>query len=260
MADEKPDVIIIDPWGDLIAGEELRDADVRATIQTLRMCEKNAKISAPCFIICHARIGANEEAKARGMDEGNFMKNSKCLYSIARYFINVRRASFDDNPPIELVCAKNNNGIKPPPVAGKLDPVSMSYQVIAEHDADEWQRELENYARTQSGRGGASVKKQVIDISNDVSEILDAARKDAAENGETFRGLAKGVLCEKVQARFADRNVSLTDKRFRIALTSLVAKTKTVAVSEPFDSRREYVGSPDEIAWVKEAKKSRGEK
>ena len=81
MKDETPDVLVVDPWGDLIAGEELNDADVRATVQTLRKCEKDAEINAPCFIVCHARIGANEEAKARGMDEGNFMKNSKCLYS-----------------------------------------------------------------------------------------------------------------------------------------------------------------------------------
>lgn len=260
MKDEMPDVAVIDPWGDLIAGEELNDADVRATVQILRRCEKDAKISAPCFIVCHARIGANEEAKARGMDEGNFMKNSKCLYSIARYFINVRRASFDDNPPIELVCAKNNNGVKPPPVAGKLNPVTMSYETVADHDADAWQRELENYARTQSGRGGASVRKQVIDIRNDVAEILQSARAEAAANCEPFKGMPKGKLCELVQARFADRNVTLTDKRFRIALTSLVAKTKEIAISEPFDSRREYVGTPDEIAWVKEAKKMGGTK
>ena len=260
MKDEAPDVLVVDPWGDLIAGEELNDADVRATVQTLRKCEKDAEINAPCFIVCHARIGANEEAKARGMSEGNFMKNSKCLYSIARYFINVRRASFDDNPPIELVCAKNNNGVKPPPVAGKLNPVTMSYETIADHDADAWQRELENFARTQSGRGGASVRKQVIDISNDVAEILQSARDEAAANCEPFKGMPKGKLCELVQARFADRNVTLTDKRFRIALTSLVVKTKEIAISEPFDSRREYVGAPDEIAWVKEAKKNGGTK
>ena len=260
MKDETPDVLVVDPWGDLIAGEELNDADVRATVQTLRKCEKDAEINAPCFIVCHARIGANEEAKARGMDEGNFMKNSKCLYSIARYFINVRRASFDDNPPIELVCAKNNNGVKPPPVAGKLNPETMSYEVITDHDANAWQRELENYARTQSGRGGASVKKQVVDIGNDVAEILQAARDEAAESEERFRGMPKGKLCELVQARFADRNVTLTEKRFRIALTSLVTKTKEIAISEPFDSRREYVGTPDEIAWVKDAKKNGGAK
>lgn len=260
MKDETPDVLVVDPWGDLIAGEELNDADVRATVQTLRKCEKDAEINAPCFIVCHARIGANEEAKARGTDAGNFMRNSKCLYSIARYFINVRRASFDDNPPIELVCAKNNNGVKPPPVAGKLNPVTMSYETIADHDADAWQRELENFVRTQSGRGGASVRKQVIDISNDVAEILQSARDEAAANCEPFKGMPKGKLCELVQARFADRNVTLTDKRFRIALTSLVTKTKEIAISEPFDSRREYVGAPDEIAWVKEAKKNGGTK
>ena len=256
MKDEKPDVVIIDPWGDLIAGEELNDADVRTTVQTLRKCEKDAEINAPCFIVCHARIGANEEAKARGMDEGNFMKNSKCLYSIARYFINVRRASFDDNPPIELVCAKNNNGVKPPPVAGKLNPETMSYEVIADHDADAWQRELENYARTQSGRGGASVKQQLIDIGEDVANALAAAREDAERKGEVFKGMTKGDLCLAVQAAFAERNITLSEKRFRVALTSLVKrKPETLAVSEPYDSRREYVGSPDEITWVAEAKK-----
>ena len=81
-----------------------------------------------------------------------------------------------------------------------------------------------------------------------------------AGGGMVFKGMPKGKLCELVQARFADRNVTLTDKRFRIALTSLVTKTKEIAISEPFDSRREYVGAPDEIAWVKEAKKNGGAK
>lgn len=261
MMDEKPDVIIIDPWGDLIAGEELCDADVRATVRILRKCEKDAEINAPCFIVCHARIGANEEAKARGLDEGNFMKNSKCLYSIARYFINVRRASFDDNPPIELICAKNNNGVKPPPVAGKLNPETMSYEVIPDHDADAWQRELESYARTKSGKGGgSSTKIRNVDIYNDVATALDAARSKAKLNNVPFKGMQSKDLMLAVQAAFAKRNDSLSDKQFRVSLTLLAHANPDIAVSPPYDSNRKYVGSPNEIAWVAEAKKNKAKK
>ena len=255
MATERPDVVVIDPWGDLIAGVELNDADVRETVRLLRKCETEAHIDAPCFIVCHARIGAGEEAKARGMDEGNFMKNSKCLYSIARYFINVRRASMKDNPPIELICAKNNNGAKPPPVTGALDTETMSYEPIVGFDHDGWQRDLENYARTQSGRGGGSARKQIADISGDVEEILERAREEAKKRGEEFKGMPKGTLMLEVQAAFAKRDISLGDKSFRVALTALAKGNDEIAISEPYDSRREYVGAPYEIAWVAEAKR-----
>lgn len=141
---EHPQILAVDPWGDVIAGKELDDGDVRETVRILRGCLAAAGLrDAMLVIVNHARMGATEEAKARGVDEGNFGKNSKCLYSIARYVINIRRASFDDNPDIELINAKNNDGPKTPPIALHLDPDSMSYELVEDFDHDAWQKTLE---------------------------------------------------------------------------------------------------------------------
>lgn len=144
LKEHRPDILVLDPWGDVIAGDELKDGDIRLTI---RKCLANAGLNNTLLIIVnHARIGAKEEANARGTEAGNFGKNSKCLFSVARFVINIRRASFDENPPIEIICAKNNDGPKPKSFAAKLDCTSMSYNLLEGFNADEWQRELDKAA------------------------------------------------------------------------------------------------------------------
>ena len=179
LTDEKPHVVVFDPWGDVIAGKELDDGDVRETIRIIRKIERDAGLdNALTFIINHARIGAREEAMAKGMDAGNFGKNSKALYSSARNVWNIRRASFDDNPPIEVICAKNNDGKKPPSLAFKLDPETMSYNHYADFDADAWQTALEekagikHYERTRTS--GDDIRKHALDICAAASEPLTA--------------------------------------------------------------------------------------
>lgn len=144
---EKPNVLVVDPWGDCISGNELDDGDVRKTIRTLRNCISKAGLKETLIIIInHARMGAAEEARAFGSEAGNFGKNSKCLYSIARYVINIRRASFENNGAIELICAKDNNGTQKESIALDLNPVSMSYTHNASFDAAAWQSQLNDAA------------------------------------------------------------------------------------------------------------------
>lgn len=152
LAEHRPDVLVVDPWGDVIAGKELDDGDVRDTVRILRGCLAGAELKKTViFIVNHARMGAAEEAKARGSDEGNFGKNSKCLFSISRQVFNLRRASFDDNPDVEIINAKNNDGKKTPPLALRLDPNRMSYDLIEGFDHDEWQMTLDEAAK-ENGR------------------------------------------------------------------------------------------------------------
>lgn len=148
----KPDILVCDPWGDLIDGDELSDADVRHTIRALRECLAAAELSIPTIIVNHARMGIKEVIKAAGIEAGNMGKNSKCLYSIARYVLNLRPASFSDNPPIEVICAKNNNGPKPPPLALKLDEKTETYEPLEGFDHAAWQNELASSQSSSSGR------------------------------------------------------------------------------------------------------------
>lgn len=258
LKNERPDVIVVDPWGDFIAGEELNDADVRETIRLLRLCETQAHVNAPCIIVCHARIGAQEEAKAAGMDAGNFMKNSKALYSITRTFYNIRRASFDEHPPLEIICSKCNDGLKLPPVAGVLNPETMSYELLEDFDHEAWQTELELYARTRGATSGAVLSRTQQDVVEAIGATLEQKRAEARRSGNEFRGVPKAELYASVAATFAERNVTVSEKRFRVFLASAIkASDGLLAVSEPHDHRREYIGTPHEIAWVAEAKAAR---
>lgn len=191
LNDERPDIVVFDPWGDTIAGSELDDADVRATVRAIREIEREAGIPyALTVIINHARIGAKEEASARGLSEGAFGKNSKCLYSIARIVFNIRRASFDDNPPIEVVCAKNNDGKKPSPIAFELDAESMSYRHLADFDHDAWQAELEKAAGlTKAEKRGGITQEEKAALWENVKNILAKADGGVLKSGDLIAAL-----------------------------------------------------------------------
>jgi hypothetical protein len=186
---ESPRILAVDPWGDIIAGKELDDGDVRSTIRILRGCLAKAGIrDALLVVVNHARMGAKEEANARGVDEGNFGKNSKCIYSIARYVINIRRASFDDNPDIELINAKNNDGKKQPPIALRLDPDAMSYNLVENFNHDAWQAELDEAAGNHPKNGGKT-KTDKDKIWLAILETLEEADGGALPYGDIIKVL-----------------------------------------------------------------------
>ena len=188
---ECPRVLVVDPWGDVIAGKELDDGDVRNTVHILRNCLANAGLHDSMLIIVnHARMGSKEEAAARGTDEGNFGKNSKCLYSIARYVINIRRASFDDNPDIELINAKNNDGKKAQPMALHLNGKTMSYELVEGFNHDAWQQTLEKAAKECGKRIGKETSPDAM--INDAIKIVTNAGVDGILGIEKFKeGMAK---------------------------------------------------------------------
>ena len=258
---DKPNVIVFDPWGDLIAGEELNDGDVRNTIRIIRKAERDAGIAdALIIIVNHARIGAKEEALARGMDAGNFGKNSKCLYSIARYVLNIRRASFDENPPIEVICAKNNDGVKPPPIALQLDQKTMSYSHVKDWDADKWQAELEAKARQRGNETSEARQPDKVAEVNAKREkdFLNAVVEVANEAGDKLLDTAtfqQNVLKKPGGAVAKNpRSASFTNL-WKVAIgprgvlkSQRAQERKADGTIGNTKERREYVSTPDHIA------------
>lgn len=129
LSDERPDILVCDPWGDLIAGDELNDGDVRNTICILRQCFANTHLQCFTIFINHSRMGKAESLKAIGCDAGNYGKNSKCLFSISRCVFNLRNAIADPTA-VEIICAKNNEAALPPSIAVRLNPQTMSYDKV----------------------------------------------------------------------------------------------------------------------------------
>ena len=251
----RPDILVFDTWGDILGSAgELDEAAARNVILLIRKCLSDAGVSAVIFIICHARMGLAEEAKARGFDAGNFMKNSKVLYAMSRHFINLRHAGFDEvNPPIEIITSKVSNGTPPPPLAAKLNPETMCYERIQGFDHDAWQSELE--ARSKGHRGRKPENAGGLpDISQDVELVLNKHREKPLNGCEKFKGIPLGTLKEEVQFLFEARGENLPDKKFDHAFRRLCRSNDRIAMSEPFDRNRKYVGTPEEIAWVSDAK------
>lgn len=255
LAAEKPDIVVFDPWGDVIAGDELKDAEVRETVQIIRKVERDAGLSnALTVIINHARIGAKEEALARGMDAGNFGKNSKCLYSIARYVLNIRRGSFDDNPPIEVICAKNNDGPKPSPVAFELDADTMSYRHLPDFDHDAWQAALEEKAGIKA-RTSASSEETRTAIETAAFEICAKVGDDLL----TATDFKNAVMNEVGGKKTAVENFLASAFKVKKTLARTAKAKPSKGGSFVRDGRKEVVGTPDQIAAYRQAHPLAGE-
>lgn len=135
----KPEVLWVDPFGDLLDGEANSDEDVRGTLRTLNRLLREVCPNAACVILAHSRTGAKNIAQAVGFDAANFGKGSKALYSAARSVWNLAPGNESEDPPVVLFHAKNNNGPRHPPMAVRLDPKSMLYELVEGFDFDAWQ-------------------------------------------------------------------------------------------------------------------------
>lgn len=149
VEERRPDVLWVDPWGDVQAGDANAETDARWTISELTKILGSVKRDAAITILAHARTGVKNIMEAVGYDGANFGKGSKALYSCARSVFNLAPGNEDENPPVLVACPKNNDGPRPPTFALELDPASMTYNYIEEFDVDAWLEEMRERA---SGR------------------------------------------------------------------------------------------------------------
>lgn len=143
----KPDVLWVDPWGDILEGEGF-DRDVRSTLATLRKLAAEANPDCGIVILAHARTGAGNIAQAVGFDAANFGKDSKALYSCARAVVNVAPFDAGEAPDLCWVPAKNNNGRRPEALRISLDAETLTYHAVEPLDVEGWQRSVKESAKT----------------------------------------------------------------------------------------------------------------
>ena len=137
-----PDMLWVDPWGDVLDGEANSDEDARATIGMLRRLLRTANPGAGLVILAHARTGVRNIAQAVGYDAANFGKGSKALYSAARCVWNLAPGDESDNPPVVCVHAKSNDYPRQRTVALRLDPDTRLDSPVEGFDLDAWQAEV----------------------------------------------------------------------------------------------------------------------
>ena len=147
-----PDMLWLDPWGDLLDGEANSDEDNRATLMALRRMLRKASPSAGLGILAHSRTGAKNIVQAVGYDAANFGKGSKALYSAARSVWNLAPGDESDNPPVVGFHAKHNDSPADKPFALRLDANTMTYTPVPDFNFEAWQSDVSARA---AGKGGA---------------------------------------------------------------------------------------------------------
>ena len=227
-----PDMLWVDPWGDVLDGDANSDDDARTTIAGLRRLLRTASPGAGLVILAHARTGVRNIAQAVGYDAANFGKGSKALYSAARCVWNLAPGDESDNPPVICVHAKSNDYPRQRTVALRLDPDTRLYSPVEGFDLDVWQAEVGQRAngRCASKRkpgmtldtafaalgDNADTKTAVErilrdkgatrdDAKDNVARLLESGRwvewRDARKNAPTYVGAPAAIERRRTEAQ-----------------------------------------------------------
>ena len=158
------DVVVIDPWGAVIDGDELDDGDVRKTIfEITDILAANVEKPTAGIILNHSRNGVKEIADAAGFGAANYGKNSKAIFTVMRNVWNLRPAHFDTPATkIELIHAKSSDFAAYGPRAVDFDPETFSYRLDPAFDHEMWQYELDR-ARNRPNGMTATKKEDVFE-------------------------------------------------------------------------------------------------
>jgi hypothetical protein len=138
----QPDIIGIDPLGDLGIGNLDTDADMRATCRVLNKVCRTGNPQRALVIVHHAITGKAGAAKATGWERSGFARNSKALLAYARGQINIAPGSPDNNDTLVIACGKNNLGKEFSTFAVRLNPDTMIYEVELDFDIEGWRQEI----------------------------------------------------------------------------------------------------------------------
>lgn len=138
--------VVIDPLGDVLAGDSNADLDVRASLRDLSHAVWKANPAAALILVHHARTGKLNIAQAVGYDRGNYAKGSKAIYAACRSQINMAPADPEDTSKVVFSCGKCNDA-KPFPVFGMCLQDGV-YLEDAAFDRDAWLADLEGKRST----------------------------------------------------------------------------------------------------------------
>ena len=147
VEERRPDVLWVDPWGDVQAGDANAESDARWTIAELTKILGAVNRDAAVVVLAHARTGAKNIMEAIGYDGANFGKGSKALYSCARSVFNLAPGSEEENPPVIVACPKNNDAARPEAFALTLNMDDMTYKHDPDFDLDAWLEDVRDHAK-----------------------------------------------------------------------------------------------------------------
>ncbi|MDQ8184278.1 AAA family ATPase [Pelagicoccus sp. SDUM812002] len=180
-----PDVVYIDPYGEIHVGDINKDADVRHTLREITKVCRRFNPRTAIVIVHHGRTGRANIAQAVGWDKGNYALGSKALYSGARAQINIAPADAEDPSRIIISCGKSNDAKPFDPVGLKLDDATMLYGLDAAFDLQAWKDDLDGKQRGQA----VSVR-----------DVTDAIRDGKIRHKDILEYLTDDVGCGRATA------------------------------------------------------------
>jgi hypothetical protein len=137
-----PAIVSFDPLRDFAIGDLNSDSDMAITLRELGRIAHVGDPDRGLIVLHHALTGRIGVAKAFGLERTGFARNSKVLHTWARAMINVVPGAEDDNGTLVLACGKNSNGKEFSPIAVKLNPDTMIYEVADEFDVEVWRQKV----------------------------------------------------------------------------------------------------------------------
>lgn len=221
----KPDVLWVDPWGDVLDGDGNSDEDVRATLCRLRRLLLHANPQAALIVLAHSRYGAKNYAQAAGYDAGNFGKGSKALFSAARCVWHLAPGDETETPPIIWVNAKCNDSPKQKPFAMRLHAETRLFMPVTEFDLGAWQTDVTLRA---NGKSPASRLARISE--DDASQAL---------------GDNTGTKTEVEMLLRDNLNATRTEAKLRIS--QLLRSGRWTEWKEPKKNGATYIGPPAAI-------------
>jgi hypothetical protein len=140
---EAPDFIGLDPFADMVDGDENSTADMVKSLRTLRTVHRKYAPQAAIVIVHHARTGpANVAQAGNNYAAGNFGRGAKALYSRVRCELQLAPGHSDDSNLLVLACGKANNCEKFKARGLVFNPETFAYTVDETFDLDAWRADV----------------------------------------------------------------------------------------------------------------------
>jgi RecA-family ATPase len=140
---EQPGFIGLDPFSDMVDGDENATVDVVRTLRTLRAVHRKYAPEAAVAIVHHARTGALNIGQAGdNFNAGNFGRGAKALYSRVRCELQLAPGDRDNPNLIVMACGKANNCEKFKTRGLVFDPDTFAYSVDPTFDVEAWRSDV----------------------------------------------------------------------------------------------------------------------
>lgn len=193
----KPDVVVFDPWGNMIEGNENDNEEVRRTLKLLIRAVSENCPDAAILVIHHARTGKQTAIEAgNNYSGGNLSRGSKALVSSARCELALWPGDAEDSSKLVLTCEKANNVVK-------FEPLGLRFEngIYREDDAFElkaWRDDIEGKrsGKTLTIADLVSIVKGGIYKSSDIISAAEQTFGVSKRTSQTrlSEAVAKGYL------------------------------------------------------------------